>query len=77
MSVEHSASQCLDQPLEEAKRELGVFKKAYYKAQREIRDLWEVFERERQAWNDEIHRLRERNIHGLGVEGDRCHPEFE
>ena len=74
--MEDSATQCRDHALEEARRELGVFKKAYYKAEREIRDLWEMFEREKHALNDEIRRLRERDIHGR-AEGSRCHSGFK
>ena len=56
---------CKDQGklLEEAQRDLEVFKRAYYNAEREIQTLGESFEREKQALNDEIRRLRERELH--------------
>ena len=51
------------QLLEEAQRDLEVFKRAYYNAEREIRDLEESFEQEKQALSDEIRRLREHELH--------------
>jgi len=56
---------CQDQGklLEEAQRDLEVFKTAYYNAEREIQTLGESFEREKQALNDEIRRLRECELH--------------
>jgi len=56
--VNHVTTQCQDQGrlLEEAKRDLEVFKKAYYKAEREMDDL----EKEKQTLNNEIHQLRVR-----------------
>jgi len=36
---------------------------AYYNAEREIHDLGERFEWEKQVLNDEIHRLREHEAH--------------
>jgi len=63
--VDHVTTQCQDQGqlLEEAQRDLGVFKKAYYRAEHEIHDLWKTFEQEKQVLNDEIRRLRERDMH--------------
>jgi len=63
--------------LEEAQRDLGVFKRAYYNAEREIHDLGESFEREKQALNDEIRRLREHELHCRegGFESNR-YPEI-
>lgn len=60
--VNHVATQCQDQGrlLEEAKRDLEVFKKAYYKAEREMHDREERFEQEKQALSDEIHQLKVR-----------------
>ena len=60
--VNHVTTQCQDQGrlLEEAKRDLEVFKKAYYKAEREMHDREERFEQEKQTLSDEIHQLRVR-----------------
>jgi len=60
--VNHVTTQCQDQGLllEETKRDLEVFKKAYYKAEREMHDREARFEQEKQAWNDEIHQLKVR-----------------
>jgi hypothetical protein len=60
--VNHVTTQCHDQGrlLEEAKRDLEVFKKAYYKAERDIHDRDERFELEKQALSDEIHQLKVR-----------------
>ena len=52
-----------NQLLEEAQRNLERFKWAYYNAAREIHDLQEGFEREKQALSDEIRRLREHELH--------------
>lgn len=56
--VNHVTTQCQDQGrlLEETKRDLEVFKKAYYKAERDM----DYLEQEKQALNDEIHQLRVR-----------------
>jgi len=63
--VDHVTTKCEDQGklLEEAQRDLEVFKRAYYDAEREIQDLAESFEQEKQALNDEIRRLREHELH--------------
>jgi hypothetical protein len=60
--VNHVTAQCQDQGrlLEEAKCDPEVFKKAYYKAERDMHDREERFEREKQALNDEIRELRVR-----------------
>ena len=60
--MDHVATQCQDQGrlLEEAKRDLEVFKKAYYKAERDMHDREERFELEKQALSDEIHQLKVR-----------------
>lgn len=74
--VNHVTTQCQDQGrlLEEAKRDLEVFKKAYYKAEREMHDHEERFEQEKQALSDEIHQLkvieaREKRVVAL-IDGD-------
>ena len=51
------------QLLEEAKRDLEAFKNAYYRAERDMRDLEARFEKEKQALNDEIRWLRECDTH--------------
>ena len=63
--VDQVITQCQvqGQLLEEAQPDLGVFKKAYYRAEREINDLGKTFEQEKQALNDKIRRLRERDMH--------------
>lgn len=60
--VDHVTLQCRDQGrlLEEATRDLEVFKKAYYKAERDIQDREARFELEKQALNVEIHQLKVR-----------------
>jgi len=60
--VNHVTTQCQDQRqlLEEANRDLDVFKKAYYKAEREIQDREAKFEQEKQALSDEIYQLKVR-----------------
>jgi len=62
--VNHVTIQCRDQGrlLEEATRDLEVFKKAYYKAEREIRDRDAMFEQEKRVLNDKIHQLEVRPI---------------
>lgn len=54
--VNHVTTQCQDQGryLEEAKRDLEVFKKAYYKAEREMQDREARFELEKKVLRDEI-----------------------
>lgn len=58
--VNHVTVQCRDQSerLEEAVRDLEVFKKAYRKAEDDIRAREEKFEQEKQVLNDEIHQLK-------------------
>ena len=60
--------------LEEAKRDLEAFKNAYYRAERDMRDLEGRYEKERQALNDEIRWLRECGIHCREerLEGNHC-----
>lgn len=60
--VNHVTTQCQDQGrlLEETKRDLEVFKKAYYKAERDMHDREAWFEQEKQTLNDEIHQLKVR-----------------
>jgi len=60
--VNHVTTQNLDQGrlLEDTKRDLEVFKKAYYKAERDMHDREERFELEKQALSDEINQLRVR-----------------
>ena len=60
--VKHVTTQCQDQGrlLEEASRDLDVFKKAYFRAEREAQDREAKFEQEKQALNDEIHQLKVR-----------------
>ena len=60
--VNHVTIQCQDQGrlLEEAIRDLEVFKKAYYKAEHDMRDREARFEQEKQALSDEIHQLKVR-----------------
>ena len=64
-TVDHGTTRCRDQGqlLEEARKDLEVFKRAYYNAEREIHDLSESFEQEKQALNDEIRRLREHELY--------------
>ena len=58
--MNHVTTQCQDQGrlLEEAKRDLEVFKSAYYKAVHEIHDNEARFGQEKQALNEEIHQLK-------------------
>ena len=60
--VDHVATQCQCQGrlLGEAKRDLEVLKKAHYKADRDMENLEERFERELQAANYEIRKLKVR-----------------
>ncbi|KAF9645684.1 hypothetical protein BDM02DRAFT_3101039, partial [Thelephora ganbajun] len=60
--VNHVTAQYQDQGrlLEETKRDLEVFKKAYYKAESEMHDREARFEQERQALADEIYHLKAR-----------------
>ena len=60
--VNHVTVQCHDQSrlLEEAVRDLEVFKKAYYKAENDMRVREEKFEQEKQVLSDEIHQLKVR-----------------
>ena len=60
--VNHVTTQCQDQGrlLEEAKRDLEVFKNAYYKAVHDMRDHEAKFGQEKQALNDEIYQLKVR-----------------
>ena len=60
--VNHVITGCQDQGrlLKEAKRDLEVFRKAYYKAEREAQDREARFELEKEALEDEIRRLRVR-----------------
>ena len=60
--VNHVTTQCQDQGrlLEEANRDLDVFKKAYYRAEREMQDYKAKFELEKQSLSDEIHQLKVR-----------------
>ena len=60
--VNHVTIQCRDQGrlLEEASRDLDVFKKAYYKAERDTHDREARFEQEKQALYNEIHQLKVR-----------------
>ena len=60
--VDHVTIQCQDQGrlLEEAIRDLEVFKKAYYKAEHDMRDREARFEQEKQALSDEIQQLKVR-----------------
>ena len=50
--------------LEETRRDLAVFKRAFLNAERDKHHLKERFEQEKQALNDEIRQLREPGIHG-------------
>ena len=50
--------------LAETKRDLEVYKEAFYNAERDKRDLEERFEKEKQALNDEIRQLRENSMQG-------------
>jgi len=61
--VNHVTSQYQDQGrlLEEATRDLDVFKKAYYKAEREIQDYKATVEQEKRLLSDEIHHLKVRH----------------
>ena len=63
--VNHLTAQFQNQErlLEEAKRDLEVYKKAFFIAEREKRDLEERFGQERLALNDEIRQLKERGTH--------------
>lgn len=45
------------------KRDMKVYKRAFFSAERDRHDLEERFEREKQALNDEIRQLRERDTH--------------
>lgn len=76
--MDHVTTQCQNHGkfLEEAQWNLGAFGGAD-RAESEIHDLVEKFEREKQALNDEISRLRERNKRGREErsEGSRL-PEF-
>ena len=58
--VNHVTTQCQDQgqPLEDAKSDLEAFKKAYYKAEREMQDHAAKFGQEKQALHYEIHQLK-------------------
>lgn len=60
--MNHVTTQCQDQGrlLEEANRDLDVFKKAYYRAEREMQDYKARFELEKQSLSDEIHQLKVR-----------------
>ena len=60
--VNHVTIQCRDQGrlLEEANRDLEVFKKAYYKAERDMHDREVRFEQEKQHLFDEIDQLKVR-----------------
>ena len=60
--VHHITTQCQCQGrlLEEAKRDLEVLKSAHYKAEHDMKNLEERFEREMQAANHEIRQLRVR-----------------
>ena len=60
--VNHVAAQCQDQGrlLEEANRDLEVFKKSYYRAERDLHDHLARFNQEKQVLNDEIHQLKVR-----------------
>lgn len=49
--------------MEETRRDLGVYKRAFSIAERDKRDLEERFEREKQALSDENRQLRERGMH--------------
>ena len=64
--VDHVTAQFRDQGqlLEETNRDLAVYKKALCNAERDMRDLAERFEQEKQALNDEIRQLREYVMHG-------------
>ena len=59
--VDHFTAQFRHQGqlLEETNRDLAVYKKALCNAERDMRDLAERFEQEKQALNDEIRQLRE------------------
>ena len=73
--VDHVTTQCRDHRrlLEEATRDLEVFKKAYYKAEREIHDRDARFEDEKRVLNDKIHQLEVRLIPHIQREAfDRC-----
>jgi hypothetical protein len=69
--VNHVTTQCQDQGrlLEEAKRDLEVFKKAYYKAERDMHDHEERFEQEKHALSYEIHQLKVRYFQSEVVVG--------
>jgi hypothetical protein len=60
--VNHVSIQCRDQGLllEEANRDLEVFKKAYYKAERDMHDREARFDQEKKALFNEIHQLKVR-----------------
>ena len=60
--VNHVTVQCRDQGrlLEETNRDLEVFKKAYYKAERDMHDRESRFEEEKRALYGEIHQLKVR-----------------
>lgn len=60
--MNHVTIQCRDQGrlLDEANRDLEVFKKAYYKAERDMHDHQARFEQEKQALYEEIHQLKVR-----------------
>jgi len=60
--VNHVTTKCQDQGrlLEEANRDLDVFKKAYYRAEREMQDYKVKIELEKQNLSDEIHQLKVR-----------------
>jgi len=60
--VNHITSQSQDykRVLEDAEYDLEVLKKAYYKAERDMRDREVLFEREKQTLNDKIHELKVR-----------------
>lgn len=70
--VNHVATQCQDQGrlLEEAKRDLEVFKKAYYETERDMHDRVGRFEKEKQALRDEIHQLKVRTIPPTHIQHD-------
>ena len=50
--------------LAETKRDLEVYKEAFYNMERDKRDLEERFEKDKQALNDEIRQLRENGMQG-------------
>ena len=63
--VDHVTAQFRHQGqlLEETNRDLAAHKKALCNAERDMRDLAEKFEQEKQALNDEIRQLREYGMH--------------